>query len=125
METHSRPATRLSCRGRKSSLLTPAAFSNPQLTRRDPWDVICPRPSFVNSDASLSKTTKLTERLGLGRLEVYNVFNHPNFSTPGEGNGGQGNEVIYTPVRRYYDSDWRARWHHRRCQLQMAAKLIF
>jgi hypothetical protein len=36
---------------------------------------------FVDYDAGLLKDTKLTERLNLQfRWEVYNVFNHPNFS---------------------------------------------
>ena len=37
-------------------------------------------PKFVDWDASLAKTWKLTERLNLQiRAEVFNILNHPNF----------------------------------------------
>jgi len=40
-------------------------------------------PGFVQMDMSLAKTTKLTERLGLQfRGDLFNIFNHPNFSNP-------------------------------------------
>jgi len=40
-------------------------------------------PGFWNVDVSISKTTKLTERIHLQlRAELFNVFNHPNFSLP-------------------------------------------
>jgi hypothetical protein len=40
-------------------------------------------PGFVNTDASLVKDTKLTEKLNLQfRTEVFDVFNHPNFGNP-------------------------------------------
>jgi hypothetical protein len=40
-------------------------------------------PSFVNTDLSLVKNTKLTERLNLQfRTEAFDVFNHPNFGNP-------------------------------------------
>ena len=74
---------------------------------------------------SLSKTTKLTERLGLEtRLEVYNLLNHPNFRTPGEGDA-QGNNLgtplfgVITEQITRPDGTTGAR------QLQMAAKIIF
>ena len=39
-------------------------------------------PSFVNSDVSLSKTTKITERFNVElRAECYNIMNHPHFSS--------------------------------------------
>jgi hypothetical protein len=41
-------------------------------------------PDFKNADFSLTKTTKLTERISHEfRAEVFNIFNHPNFSNPG------------------------------------------
>jgi hypothetical protein len=113
--------------GTKVFFTNPAVFSNPPFDQAGSLGRnFFHGPNFVNSDASLSKTTKLTERLGLElRLEVYNVFNHPNFTTPGEGNGGQGNGlstplfgVITTQIGRP-DGTTGAR------QLQMAAKLIF
>lgn len=40
-------------------------------------------PGFVNTDFGVMKNTKLTERLSLQfRAELYNIFNHPNFSFP-------------------------------------------
>ena len=40
-------------------------------------------PSFANVDFSVSKTTKLTESLGLQlRWEIFNVFNRANFALP-------------------------------------------
>jgi hypothetical protein len=43
-----------------------------------------PGPDFINTDFSLVKTTKLTERFKLQfRAEMFDVFNHPNFGNPG------------------------------------------
>jgi hypothetical protein len=40
-------------------------------------------PGFVNTDLSLVKNTKITERLNLQfRTEAFDVFNHPNFGNP-------------------------------------------
>jgi len=40
-------------------------------------------PRFVNTDLSLVKNTKLTERMTLQfRTEAFDVFNHPNFGNP-------------------------------------------
>jgi len=40
-------------------------------------------PSYGNFDFSLSKDTRLTERLKMQiRMNVYNLFNHPNFANP-------------------------------------------
>jgi hypothetical protein len=42
-----------------------------------------PGPDFVNTDFSLLKNTKITERLNLQfRTEVFDLFNHPNFGNP-------------------------------------------
>lgn len=41
-------------------------------------------PGFSNVDFSVSKTTKITERLSHElRVEMFDLFNHPNFSNPG------------------------------------------
>ena len=41
-------------------------------------------PSFVNTDFSVIKNTKLTEKVNLQfRGELFDVFNHPNFGNPG------------------------------------------
>jgi hypothetical protein len=40
-------------------------------------------PSFVNSDLSLIKNTKVSERVNVQfRAEAFDVFNHPNFGDP-------------------------------------------
>lgn len=40
-------------------------------------------PSFVNTDVSLIKNTKITERVNLQfRADAFDVFNHPNFGNP-------------------------------------------
>ncbi len=40
-------------------------------------------PGFVNTDFSVTKNTKLTEKLNLQfRTEMFDVFNHPNFGNP-------------------------------------------
>jgi hypothetical protein len=41
-------------------------------------------PGFWNVDFSITKNTKLTERLNLQlRAEFFNIFNHPQFALPG------------------------------------------
>ena len=113
--------------GTKVFFTNPAAFSNPPFDQAPSLGRnFFHGPGFVNSDASLSKTTKLTERLGLEmRLEVYNMFNHPNFTTPGEGDGGQGNG-LFTPLFGVITSQiGRPDGTTGARQLQMAAKLIF
>ena len=40
-------------------------------------------PDFVNTDFSVTKNTKITERFNLQfRSEMFDVFNHPNFGNP-------------------------------------------
>jgi Carboxypeptidase regulatory-like domain/TonB dependent receptor len=40
-------------------------------------------PNFVNTDFSVTKNTKITEKLNLQfRSEMFDVFNHPNFGNP-------------------------------------------
>ncbi|HKB99096.1 MAG TPA: TonB-dependent receptor [Terriglobales bacterium] len=40
-------------------------------------------PGFTQVDLGLSKTTQITERIGLQmRAELFNLFNHPNFNSP-------------------------------------------
>jgi Carboxypeptidase regulatory-like domain/TonB dependent receptor-like, beta-barrel len=40
-------------------------------------------PNFVNTDFSVTKNTKITEKLNLQfRGELFDVFNHPNFGNP-------------------------------------------
>ena len=40
-------------------------------------------PGFLNTDFSVTKNTKLTERFNLQfRSEMFDIFNHPNFGNP-------------------------------------------
>jgi hypothetical protein len=40
-------------------------------------------PGFVNTDFSVTKNTKITERFSLQfRAEMFDIFNHPNFGNP-------------------------------------------
>jgi len=40
-------------------------------------------PGFLNTDFSVTKDTKITERFGLQfRAEMFDIFNHPNFGNP-------------------------------------------
>jgi hypothetical protein len=40
-------------------------------------------PDFVNTDFSVTKNTKITERFNLQfRAELFDLFNHPNFGNP-------------------------------------------
>jgi len=42
-----------------------------------------PGPAFVNTDFSIVKNTKITERFNLQfRTEMFDLFNHPNFGNP-------------------------------------------
>src|SRR5205807_9909633 len=44
---------------------------------------VLPGHKYVNTDLSIVKNTKLTERMNLQfRTEAFDVFNHPNFGTP-------------------------------------------
>jgi hypothetical protein len=41
-------------------------------------------PGFRNTDLSISKTARPTEHIGLQfRVDVFDLFNHPNFGPPG------------------------------------------
>jgi hypothetical protein len=64
-------------------------------------------PGFRNVDFSVTKNTRLTERLNLQlRAEFFNIFNHPNFALPAHtiipgyvDNGSQGSpQVVPNPA---------------------------
>jgi hypothetical protein len=41
-------------------------------------------PGYAETDIGLTKNTRITERVSLQfRAEIFNIFNHPNFSVPG------------------------------------------
>jgi len=76
-------------------------------------------PSFVDTDLSLIKNTKLTERANLQfRAEAFDVFNHPNFGNPNL-NVGTTNFGSITNTRFPNGDFGSAR------QLQLALKLEF
>lgn len=76
-------------------------------------------PSFVDSDLSLIKNTKITERVNLQfRAEAFDIFNHPNFGNPNL-NVGTTNFGIITSTRFPNGDFGSAR------QLQLALKLEF
>ncbi|HEX2663080.1 MAG TPA: TonB-dependent receptor [Candidatus Acidoferrum sp.] len=53
---------------------------------------------FHNVDLSVSKSFKLGERLKLqGRLETFNIFNHPNFANPNGATSGYGQAAFADP----------------------------
>jgi len=83
-------------------------------------------PSYVNFDMSASKKMKFGERVGLeARFECFNIFNHPEFSTPGSDPSALGNRtqsgltglILSTLTRE--DGTTSAR------QMQLALKLTF
>jgi hypothetical protein len=67
-------------------------WCNPNLSRN-----VVPGPMFTNIDFGVSKSIKITERVGF-RFDAnfFDLLNHPNFENPGAsgggGNGGGGND---------------------------------
>jgi Carboxypeptidase regulatory-like domain len=59
-------------------------------------------PGTINTDAGVEKDTKITERMQLNlRLEMFNVFNHANFTTViGDANNGQFGQATNTAPAR-------------------------
>jgi hypothetical protein len=61
-------------------------------------------PGAINTDAGVEKDTKITERMSLNlRLEMFNVFNHANFtwsSSSGDANSSQFGQVTNTAPAR-------------------------
>jgi hypothetical protein len=61
-------------------------------------------PGAINTDAGVEKDTKITERMQLNlRLEMFNVFNHANFTwsnSSGDANSSQFGEVTNTAPAR-------------------------
>ena len=105
----------------------PAAFSAPctslgGVTTCSPGDMgrnSVIGPSFVNTDLSLLKNTKITEAVNLQfRAEAFDIFNHPNFGNPNL-NVGTSNFGSITSTRFPNGDFGSAR------QLQLALKLQF
>jgi Carboxypeptidase regulatory-like domain len=61
-------------------------------------------PGSINTDAGVEKDTKITERVAINfRIEMFNVFNHPNFlssSVVGDANSSQFGQVTNTAPGR-------------------------
>jgi hypothetical protein len=76
-------------------------------------------PGFTNSDFSIRKVTKITERFSHEfRFEAFDLFNHPNFGQPGLTVGSTNFGVIQNTRFQTGDSGSSR-------QLQFAMKLIF
>jgi hypothetical protein len=64
--------------------INPAAFASPAGPDGNLGRDAVYGPGFWNLDFSVSKNTRLTERLTLQlRTEFFNIFNHPQFALPG------------------------------------------
>jgi TonB dependent receptor len=76
-------------------------------------------PSFVNTDFSVAKDTKLNERFTLEfRAELFDIFNHPNFGNPSLTVGSSTfGEILST---RFSTGDFGSSR-----QTQLALKLMF
>jgi hypothetical protein len=76
-------------------------------------------PGFTDTDFSIRKTTKITERISHEfRFEAFDVFNHPNFGQPGRIVGlSSFGKVLSTRFQPGDSGSSR--------QLQFAMKLIF
>jgi outer membrane receptor protein involved in Fe transport len=79
--------------------LNPDAFSMPALGFGNLGRNAIYGPGFWNMDFSVTKNTNLTERLLLQlRFEFFNIFNHPQFSLPGNSFGSASfGQVTATP----------------------------
>jgi hypothetical protein len=76
-------------------------------------------PSFIDTDLSLIKDTKITERVSTEfRAEAFDLFNHPNFGNPNM-NVGSSTFGVITSTRFPIGDFGSSR------QLQLALKLIF
>ncbi len=78
-------------------------------------------PDFKNLDLSLTKTTKITERISHEfRVETFDLFNHPNFANPGL--AAQLNSTTFGVIRATRGPGGDAGSAR---QIQFAMKLIF
>jgi hypothetical protein len=76
-------------------------------------------PNFLNTDFSVTKNTKITEKLNLQfRGEMFDIFNHPNFGNPGLTTTGSSFGRITST--RFPTGDFGSSR-----QIQFALKLLF
>ena len=75
----------MSCHNGNSECLNPAAFETAAAYGAFPTQTrnLWRGPDFFDSDVSVNKKIKLTERCAFQiGADLYNAFNHPNFSNP-------------------------------------------
>ena len=80
-------------------------------------------PGFVNTDFSLIKHTKITERINSEfRAEFFDIFNHPNFGNPNLGLPSNGTLGTFGQIfsTRFPTGDFGSSR-----QIQLALKLQF
>lgn len=78
-------------------------------------------PGFKNVDASITKKTRITERLSVEfRAEAFDLLNHPNFGQPGRFAQGGSSTFGVIGSTRFPNGDFGSSR-----QLQLALKLIF
>jgi len=71
------------CSNGFSQCLNPAGFTTATTSFSNQTRNQFRGPGFFDSDFTINKNFKLTERMGLGiGANFYNVFNHPNFANP-------------------------------------------
>jgi hypothetical protein len=76
-------------------------------------------PDFVNTDFSLVKNTKITEKFNLEfRTELFDIFNHPNFGNP-------NNTVTATSFGQITSTRFPAGDFGSAREIQFALKLTF
>jgi hypothetical protein len=106
-------------------LADPTAFTSPC----DPTGTVCSPgdmhrnslvgPDYIDTDLSLIKDTKITERVNLQfRADAFDIFNHPNFGNPGVFVGTKTFGVITST--RFPNGDFGSAR-----QLQLGLKLMF
>ena len=72
-----------SCVNGLSTCLNPAAFASATTAFPNQRRNLFRGPGFFDSDFSVNKNFKMTERMAVGiGANFYNVFNHPNFTNP-------------------------------------------
>jgi carboxypeptidase family protein len=77
-------------------------------------------PHYTDADMVLAKNVHITERFGLQiRSEFYNIFNHPQFTQPGNQLSSPGTFGLSTSTITRPDGTTSAR------QIQLALKLLF
>ena len=94
------------CTNGFSQCLNPAAFSTAMVNFPNQIRNQFRGPGFFDSDFTINKNFKLTERLAFGiGANFYNIFNHPNFSNPdqnfADGTFGQIQTTTAPPTGPY------------------------